>query len=83
MEEYNLKGKKYKIDSPLKDGWDLVKAKYPKALPEGSTAHWTYFVKDEKVGEAWMTRNCHWMLRVKQCAGSPAVEDTRRLENGR
>lgn len=61
--ELNIKGTKHRIRSPLQDGLALVRKRFPGALAEGSSAHWSYRVGTCLVGEAWMgTRRWHLVL---------------------
>ena len=59
--EQNITGTKHVIESPLRDGLNKVRQRFPSALPEGSSAHWSYRVGSHVVGEAWMGRT-RWHL---------------------
>jgi hypothetical protein len=59
--ELGLRGKRYRIESPLRDGLERVRVYFPNVVLEGSLAHWSYWQGGQVVAEAWIGRT-RWHL---------------------
>ena len=65
-ETFHFTGKKLRIDSPLRDGFGLVREKHPDAIAEGSVSHYSYLVGSRIVAETWQRRDMRgWWLRFR------------------
>lgn len=65
-ESFNLKGFRKKADT-IAQADELVKAHYPlwDGTREGSLGHWTWYLENTIIAEAWLHQKSGWWLRMK------------------
>ncbi|MHC5762586.1 hypothetical protein [Nostoc sp.] len=65
-ESFNFKGFKRKVDT-IAEADQLVLSYHPswKGIREGSLGHWTWYLVDEIIAEAWLHQKFGWWLKIK------------------
>jgi len=64
-----LIGLKTVVDDPCVDGLAIIRKRYPRAIFEGSTGHYTFSIspddRENIVAEAWIRHDHKWWIRIK------------------